>query len=703
MFPSNPHRLVAVALVVALMATACGGGGDDATSSPSVSPEPPSVDADDTGSALGDLAASFEAVGDPEADVVIINTQGGPVTELALDELDDLGGLVDLDETYVITVHQAQTADPDRFTIDDLSFDQAKAAVAESVETLAAVVRHFDEQGRRVFVVGISFGAFMLQELLATQGPIADGYLAMVGRLDINEEVWTEFAEGRAAGFVDGTEVVTVPIEDAGMGSGTEAGDRNMARLAAGLGHHRYTDRLGDVDLSSLIYVYGDLDEQVGRLTAGEVAFLESKGATVWRSDRGHGGAADEFLAAGLAELVGADAIVAPAAPAESAAELPSTDSLAGDAILTDDHIGTLALGAELLPLDDAIVEFALDLELPEVPAGPALVGFVGDTVVVVPLDLETEGPTGVIAVLTDRDVFVGELTTFDEDDNGFLLVEGSTASLLTGDTLPVAASLGLGVGTSTFEIDGTDAIVRGALGARTLDQIEHLIADHPDVDRLVLQSIEGSVNDEVNVVTVARIREAGLDTHVPADGEIYSGGVDLFAGGVRRTAEPGATIGVHAWCCGVDGESAHLIPVDDPAHDHQRTLFAGLLGAEQGDRFYFFTLQAAPFDGIEVMTPLEWEAFDLVSTDEVLREPSPLAIARVAAADVDAAVEQIREELAAQGRTVDVLVAIGGAEPTAVLALDADSGDAAVVALDFDATADGVELVDATIAEAVG
>lgn len=391
-------------------------------------------------------------------------------------------------------------------------------------------------------------------------------------------------------------------------------------------------------------------------------------------------------------------------APApEAAAELPSTDYAEGDAILTNSHIGAVALGSELLAFDDAAIEFELDLELPEVPAGPALIGIVGETIVVVPLDLATEGPTGVIAVLTDSDVHVGELSSFDEDANGFLVVEGAVTSLLTEETTAVTASMGLGVGTSTFEIDGTDAIIRGALGSRTLAQVEHLIAEHPEVTRLVLQSIDGSVNDEVNVVTVARIREAGLNTHVPADGEIYSGGVDLFAGGVERTAEPGATIGVHAWCCGPDGESAHLIPVDDPAHDHQTTLFRSLLGDEQGDRFYFFTLQAAPFDGIEVMTPLEWDAFDLVSDDSVLAEPTALDLATTGGADIDTAVESIIGELEADGRAVDVLVAIGGADPTAVLALDAETTDAAVVNLDLDTADDGVVLVSATIAELAG
>ena len=43
-------------------------------------------------------------------------------------------------------------------------------------------------------------------------------------------------------------------------------------------------------------------------------------------------------------------------------------------------------------------------------------------------------------------------------------------------------------------------------------------------------------------------VRNRGIATHLPADGEIASGGVDFFLAGVKRTAEAGAKIGVHSW-----------------------------------------------------------------------------------------------------------------------------------------------------------
>lgn len=236
-----------------------------------------------------ELEGTFGSFGNPESDTVVIVTQGGPVTFLLGPEvLVEEVGQLNPEQVQLVSVHQAQTLEPDRFIAADISFDDAKAADAASVAMLADVVAYFKDQGKTVHVVGFSFGAFMVQDLLATQGNIADGYLIKVGRVDMPDEVWTEFSEGRAVGFVDGVEIVKFDIADAGMGGETPEADRNMARLAAGLGHKRYTELLADIDLSNVVYVYGDVDEQVGRLSEAEVAFLESRSATVIEYEGGH-------------------------------------------------------------------------------------------------------------------------------------------------------------------------------------------------------------------------------------------------------------------------------------------------------------------------------------------------------------------------------------------------------------------------------
>ncbi|HIG40599.1 MAG TPA: hypothetical protein EYQ14_08685 [Gammaproteobacteria bacterium] len=72
------------------------------------------------------------------------------------------------------------------------------------------------------------------------------------------------------------------------MGGDSEVSDRNMMRLAAGLGYRRYTELLEHVDLSNVTQIFGADDEQVGRLQPEESSFLEKRGATVREKPDGH-------------------------------------------------------------------------------------------------------------------------------------------------------------------------------------------------------------------------------------------------------------------------------------------------------------------------------------------------------------------------------------------------------------------------------
>ena len=247
---------------------------------------PPTV----TPEAAWAIEDAYHSFGNPDAGVVVVNSQGGPMPALVRKrEILEKLGLLNLERIHLVNVHQAQTINPAPFTAADITFDEAKAADGESVEVLAALVDHFQAQGKTVYVVGISFGAFMVQELLATQGNVAEGYLIANGRLDMPPTIWTVFAEGRTVGFVDGVE-----IEDPRTGGhepapeGTVPLQRNMARLAAGLGHYRYTERFAGVDMTNGVYLSGTLDEQVGRLSDAEVAFLAERGADVVQYDGGH-------------------------------------------------------------------------------------------------------------------------------------------------------------------------------------------------------------------------------------------------------------------------------------------------------------------------------------------------------------------------------------------------------------------------------
>jgi len=157
----------------------------------------------------------------------------------------------------------------------------------------------------------------------------------------------------------------------------------------------------------------------------------------------------------------------------------------------------------------------------------------------------------------------------------------------------------------ATFEVVGERAIMRGVIGATTPATVLELAFMNPEVRTIVLDNVPGSIDDWSNIRASRYIRKLGFDTHVPADGEVASGGVDLFLAGNNRSAEPGALFGIHAWGGGP------VVATDLPK-DHEDHLLYLDYYAEMGipGEFYWRTLSAAPAEGIHWMTEDEFERF---------------------------------------------------------------------------------------------
>jgi hypothetical protein len=230
--------------------------------------------------------------------------------------------------------------------------------------------------------------------------------------------------------------------------------------------------------------------------------------------------------------------------------------------------------------------------------------------VVVIGFDLDKEEPIAMLSVYeTDES---GEITktlesakielTTDQDN---IIYAGTVVDKSTQGVFNVRLVLNesfFGAGNSTVEVVGDKALVNGTLGTTTYIQINDLIQNNPKVTTLELQQIDGSINDGINMHTGRLIRNAQLTTLIPKNGDVNSGGVDLFAAGFKREYVIGGKVGVHSWCC-ENGKSAHLLSKDDPAHGAQLTYFREVLGKELGSEFYFFTINAAPADDIHIMS----------------------------------------------------------------------------------------------------
>lgn len=161
-----------------------------------------------------------------------------------------------------------------------------------------------------------------------------------------------------------------------------------------------------------------------------------------------------------------------------------------------------------------------------------------------------------------------------------------------------------------SFEVDGDKAIMTGVIDGSAIQTVKDLIVNHPEVKTIIMTDVPGSIDDESNLIASRLVRAAGLSIHIPADGMIASGGTDFFCAGVKRTVEAGAEIGVHSWA-GDGVSNANILPKDHPEHLKYIEYYREM---EIPEAFYWFTIQAAPAEGIHNMSAEELVYYKLVT-----------------------------------------------------------------------------------------
>ncbi len=162
------------------------------------------------------------------------------------------------------------------------------------------------------------------------------------------------------------------------------------------------------------------------------------------------------------------------------------------------------------------------------------------------------------------------------------------------------------------FSVQGTEIVARGTIDGTTLGRFIDVSERNPAVRTLVLQFVDGSVDDVANLVFSRRVRDAGFTTVVPANGMVASGGTDLFLAGKNRILEAGACIGVHSWSDGIN--EGKDVPQSDPQHQMYLRYYREM-GVDEN--FYWFTLEAAPAQGLHWMNAGEAETYGM-STQQV-------------------------------------------------------------------------------------
>lgn len=240
---TSHYRFIAM-LAAGVLAAGCGRG---------FIPEP-SYQATPIPEAVTDL---FELAGNADSDTVWVLEQGGPSHML-----EDLGNLSEIFRNYsdyedvqVALVHQTLTLNHDLAPRhEEFSLAELQAEVDVSVEIRHRTIEHFRDQGKRVVVIGHSYGAFLMARYLWQKGPdAADRFLIMAGRLDMPEEVVNGFLTGTRYYFPDAVTPTAFPPFP------VPPTDQELMemRIAGATGHDRYTERLANTDLRRVIYVYG--------------------------------------------------------------------------------------------------------------------------------------------------------------------------------------------------------------------------------------------------------------------------------------------------------------------------------------------------------------------------------------------------------------------------------------------------------------
>jgi hypothetical protein len=161
--------------------------------------------------------------------------------------------------------------------------------------------------------------------------------------------------------------------------------------------------------------------------------------------------------------------------------------------------------------------------------------------------------------------------------------------------------------------VSATEARLNGATDEATPGQFRQMIKAYPGIKRISMIDCPGTENDDANLEVARMIRKAGINTHVPAEGSVHSGGVELFLAGLKRTYEKGAQFGVHSWI-DEDGMQADDVPANDPINMAYIRYYQEVgLPPQTARAFYAFTNQTA-FDSIHYMSEQELARFQIAN-----------------------------------------------------------------------------------------
>lgn len=161
--------------------------------------------------------------------------------------------------------------------------------------------------------------------------------------------------------------------------------------------------------------------------------------------------------------------------------------------------------------------------------------------------------------------------------------------------------------------VDASHAAMVGITDSAAVDQFETMLRDHPGIATIEMIDCPGTEDDRANLRLGRLIRAKGIATHVPGNGFVGSGAVELYLAGVRRSADHGAEFAVHSW-----EDDAGREPDDYAADAPQNRAYLDYyraMGMDEGQARSFYAMtNSVPFSNAKWLSAGEmdrWARFD--------------------------------------------------------------------------------------------
>lgn len=241
-----------------------------------------------------DTSELFQFRGNWENELAFVYLQGGPDLQLNIGPRDGLHLISNHNEILKIYPLQSQMLNPNVLATKPIITDSQSAIENKlSAEILHRVIEHLSNRGKKVYLIGHSFGSSICMEYMNLKNSLAEKVVLM--GLDLDEDIssWANAKTGEYIRWEDGIKpyALTVFQEIPEQHPLKKDFDRIADNLASIVGHNmdkKYTQLLEDNDFKKLISVYATEDEANGIKSEEEIQFLEKKGSLVVRVNGDH-------------------------------------------------------------------------------------------------------------------------------------------------------------------------------------------------------------------------------------------------------------------------------------------------------------------------------------------------------------------------------------------------------------------------------